>query len=755
MKFKISKKLIGLAATFLLIFAFTTGVKAVSLEQADVNNDGKVNSLDLVAIIKYFGCPGGGICVPTPPPGQWTDCETSPIGAALQGIPELGGHSGDTIYNLAQDGYTGLVGSLNCQDILDYFDDLPGWTKASICNSHDCLHSRVPGGSAVCSHVAYDYLSYGPERSEGVPPEEQGNLPWATQVAREIADEVGKALMISYGTEQLHLEAHERDFGWENVGLVIEMLAPYGDMWLIQAADEWNSNFNNSGHPSYQKPLLSQMHYEPGPEWRAEAQRWYDFIKAANPNIEVWIQLALHQIGPPEDPPNAELALEYREWLVGLQHGPPVVDGVYISSAYSYPTEAGPDAAHQELTNTFHWACGQETPTPPPATPTPTFPPGTPTPTLPPGQISLVEEGWTDSLDMTGITVLPGYYYRVYENSRYPCGTQGYHQFMVLDHGEPTTDSKHLFAKFLGGAVGFWYDDINGSPAYYPQPNSVGVTSASWNYNMFFRSGVSAEFANGVTKRFRENSDFRMLIPSYCSQDLSFGKGECNQTDDGFCRYGYLAPMEAVDYVQSHFSTNKIITYGGSAGASNFFIGKDQDNVVGIIMDSMAIDLAAIRDACLDGNNVFGASQPCCCPEPDPYTPPWCPNSYRTTCMDVLASRIGFDLDYDEPYHMVERGEVNIPIYLIWNERDASINAPLHYVNLHNVIQQYNPGGNSRVNIDGRWLCITNPESGSGPICNLHVPTAQDYDYYVDSSDNTTAHELVEDVYNWAIGLIY
>jgi hypothetical protein len=131
------------------------------------------------------------------------------------------------------------------------------------------------------------------------------------------------------------------------------MLAPHGDLWSIQAADEWN-NPNQTGNSG---PILSQMHYLPSPEWRAEAQRWYSAIKSANPNIEVWIQLALHQIGPPEDPPSAELLLDYREWLVGPQHGPPVVDGVYISSVYSYPTTSGWIASEQELERVFNLAC--------------------------------------------------------------------------------------------------------------------------------------------------------------------------------------------------------------------------------------------------------------------------------------------------------------------------------------------------------------------------------------------------------------
>jgi len=127
--------------------------------------------------------------------------------------------------------------------------------------------------------------------------------------------------------------------------------------------------------------------------------------------------------------------------------------------------------------------------------------------------------------------------------------------------------------------------------------------------------------------------------------------------------------------------------------------------------------------------------------------------------MDLLAPRIGFVLGEDDPYREIERGEINTPIYLIWNQRDGANCANLHYDNLHKAIMEKNPGGNSRVNIDGRILCITDPEtrpdpSKPGPVCNLHVPTAKDYAELWTSDDNTTCKELVDDVYNWALSLL-
>jgi hypothetical protein len=723
-------------------------------------------------------------------------------------LQEFDDSTGPELADLAQAGYVALVGSTTYQTSLEYFPLLVGWDKLELCNKLECLETRV--ANSIRDGLDFEYLSYDPERLGGVPDEEKYNLPWATEQAREIADQAGKKLAISYSTKQLHQEAEERGFGWENAGEVVNLLAPYGDLWVIQAADEYNSPYENPDNP---EPILSQRHFPPGAEWRAEVEKWVGWIKAANPDIEIWIQLALHRIpggAPPweDNYPSADLLLEYREWLVNPQFGPPLVDGVYISSIYSWPID--PIVADQEMEKVFHLACtpgalsalhkpalvsamplqsprgsvdsdssnpsseliksGDAVQSESPsaaqdvknlASDSLVAPSGAgASKSLLQSNITLVEEGWTDDLQVAGITVLPGYYYRVYENSAYPCGAEGNHQFVVLDSGTDPNDQKHLFVKFLGGGLGFWYYDVNGNRVYYPHQNAVGLLNESLNYNWMFRTSVSEEYANGVTKRFRENESFRMLIVSYCSHDLYHGRGEDEPSSsvDGFQRYGYVAAMDAVDYVQKNYGTGKIITYGGSAGASgSFYIGKDQENVAGIIMDSMSVDLSAIRDACLEGNNVFGrehSNYPCCCPQPDPYDAPWCPDPYRTTCMEVVAPRIGFSFGSDEPYRILERGEVNTPIFMIWNNNDASLHAGLLYWNLHNALQSVNPAGASvacRVclpNADPETLnsCLDDSLEPLAGSCNLHVPSGQDDEEY------TTW--LVDEVYNWALARV-
>lgn len=633
-----------------------------------------------------------------PPAG----CTDSRLGAIVFTEQTSGESTAPYLIGLAERGYTGLVGAPTFELAADHFPQLEGWDRAQICNSHDCLRTRAQ--RAADEGLAYEYLAYGPERLNGVPDEEKYNLPWATQVARQIADQWGKPIMISYSTKQLHQEAEERGYEWNDPSEVVAMLAPYGDVWLIQAADEfWRLDDGTV------RPILSQRVYPPGAEFRAEVERWVQWIRAANPDIEVWIQLATQRIGVPgESEPSAELTLDYRDWIEDL------VDGVYVMPIYG-SVEQMP-AANREMVDVFECACAGECAA------------------APAYDITLVEEGWTDDVTIpctpSGecMTILPGYYYRIYENARYSCGAEGNHQFMVLDHGPNASVPKHLFAKFLGGAVGFWYDDGSGGQLYYPNERAVGLLRASYSWNMFFRTAVSEEHAGGVTKRFREDPDFRVLVPSYCSHDLYQGRGESSEAD-GFARWGYLAAMEAVDYVQATFSTREIVTYGGSAGAAGaFYIGKDQDGVAGIIMDSQAVDLQAIRDACYDGYNVFGAAYPCFCPEGGP------------TCMEVLAPRIGFTFGVDEPYQFLEQG-FSKPLFLVWNQRDASLYAHLQFDNLHDAIAEHNPAGSSVA----REVCITDPLTPPGPVCNLHVPSAYDY---------PETESLVDEIQAWALAQV-
>lgn len=632
------------------------------------------------------------------------DCSTSGLGSVLFTEPTTGESTAPYLEGLAKAGYTGLIGTPTFDIGAAYFPRLTGWERAFICNSHACLEDKALHASQ--DGVEYEYLSYGPERLDGVPDEEKYNLPWATEVARQIADKWNKPLILSYSTKQLHQEAEERGYDWNDPSAVVAMLAPYGDMWVIQAADEfWRLDDYTI------RPILSQRVYPPGDEFRAELQRWVGWIRAANPEIKIWIQLALQRIGVEgENYPDADLLLAYRDAIYDL------VDGIYITPMYG-SIEQFP-VANQEMVEVFERTC-----TPQLITVTAQDLP------VASSGISLIEQGWTDDINLCTpegdcLTILTGYYYQIYENTNYPCGDSGFHTFMILDHQNDPGREKHLFVKFPGGAVGFWYLDENGQRMYYPNDLAAGLLRSAYFRNLFFRTTVSEEYAGGVTRKFREDPLFRILVPSYCSHDLYQGTGQYNELD-GFSRWGYLAAMSAVDFVQESYNTRKLLTYGGSAGAAgSFYIGKDQDNVAAIIMDSQAVDLSAISAACEGGINVFGTTYPCFCPDGG------------LTCMQMLAPRLGFEFYQDEPYKIVASG-FDIPVYHVWNERDASLYAYLQYQNLDAALIEYNPGGSSVANM----VCITDPRTPPGPICNLHVPSAYDFP---DTAD------LVSEIYAWA-----
>jgi len=309
-----------------------------------------------------------------------------------------------------------------------------------------------------------------------------------------------------------------------------------------------------------------------------------------------------------------------------------------------------------------------------------------------------------------------GYNYWLFENTKYPCGKSGNHQFLVLQKGA-SNDQRHLNVRFKGGAAGFF---LNDGVTYFP---SQGLTSI-----LYVDKEVTEMFAtaldDGLAKLVRARSDWRIMVPSYCSHDFYIGTGQFNQIDN-FARWGYPAAKAAIDFTQSKFPTDVIVTSGTSAGASGaFFHGYNRPNVVGIVMDSNADDLLSMRNNCAKG--IW------------PYTKEWACQCDGKICADTLAERIGFKIGTNEPYLMVKKGLVNKPVYLIWNQYDQTWNgqnAHLQFDNLMQALKTYNPGGKSV----GKMVCVTNPATNKP--CFVHSPTKYD-------TPETTA------VFNWMLSLV-
>ena len=288
-----------------------------------------------------------------------------------------------------------------------------------------------------------------------------------------------------------------------------------------------------------------------------------------------------------------------------------------------------------------------------------------------------------------------GYSYWVFNQADFPCGKQGDHQFMVLQKGT-VRDNRNLLVRFTGGFAGFFYPYGQGSKNYFPDQSFVSLLSADSYFKEPSLSGLDRQVA--------DTSGWRIMAPSYCSHDFYLGTGQYN-SEDGFARWGKSADEQALNFVQKNFPTNKIVTYGTSAGAMGAYIeGISRDKVAGIIMDSFAGDLSSVAKACESGIQPYLSSWPCTCA--------------GQTCVRTLSSRIGFTLG-DEPYRAITAGQVKTPIYLIWDSNDYIYNghADLQFSSLAQALRKANPGGKS----EAVEVCVNNPQTGQK--CGRHSPT--------------------------------
>ncbi len=306
------------------------------------------------------------------------------------------------------------------------------------------------------------------------------------------------------------------------------------------------------------------------------------------------------------------------------------------------------------------------------------------------------------------------YYYWIFQDSKYPCGKQGNFQFVVLQKGN-ALDKRHLLVRFIGGFAGFYYAGSSGQLNYFPD--------ASFQDLLYADNYTKTIAVRGVDRKIVDTNGWRIMSPSYCSHDLYLGTGQYNATD-GFNRWGYLASQDAINYTQKIFSTDKMVMYGTSAGASGaFYQGLNFSNVSGIIMDSFAVDLQPLISACQQGLQPYYAKWPCSCA--------------GETCVKTLAQRIGFNFN-KVPYMLINDNKVQVPIYLIYDQNDYLYNsqAALEFNNLTGAINKNNPGGKSVV----KAVCINNPALPN-QTCNMHSPTLE----------NNSASQ---DVYRWILSLI-
>ncbi len=331
----------------------------------------------------------------------------------------------------------------------------------------------------------------------------------------------------------------------------------------------------------------------------------------------------------------------------------------------------------------------------------------TPSQTVTSGTIKLIKSGTISQFLRT-------YSYWIYENTKYPCGKQGNHTFIVIQKGA-TDDVRHLLVRHTGGFAGFYYPNSSGQLSYFPDSSFEGLL-----YEDTFTSSIAAR---GLDRLIINTAGWRIMSPSYCSHDFYLGKGQYNSTD-GFTRWGYLADTEAIDFTQNQFPTDKIVTYGTSAGSSGaFYQGIVRSNVVGIVMDSFAVDLESLIQACDQGVQPYYSKWPCTC--------------NGQTCVSSIAKRIGFAQN-DQPYMKISNKEVHTPMYLVYNTNDYLYNGhvDLQFSNLQTAINKYNPGGKSKV----VPVCVNDPALPA-QTCNMHSPTLEN-------------NQASQGAYNWILALV-
>lgn len=319
---------------------------------------------------------------------------------------------------------------------------------------------------------------------------------------------------------------------------------------------------------------------------------------------------------------------------------------------------------------------------------------------------------------------IEGYQFWVYENTQYPCGKSGNHEFIVLQKNEGK-DKRNLFVRFHGGGFGFYKSD--GTYMSIPA-NRTDLLYAEKERNNLFSSILD----DGLVKLMRENQAWRIMMPSYCSHDLYFGRGQYSPYD-GFARWGYAAAQSAIDFVKEKFPTDKIVTAGSSAGSYGaFYNGYKRTDVAGIVMDSNSILFSTSRNYCMKDIPTWCGDKNIC----DCY-------DQGKRCLENGSERINFQIGQDEPKTLIEHGQVHTPLYFIWNLHDKFFgdlygmqNSSSNYQTTHDTVVTNNPGGKSKA----QMISVTDP-SAPNKSYDLHSPTEYD-------SLWTT------DVYNWIMSLV-
>ena len=188
--------------------------------------------------------------------------------------------------------HPGMVMAPSSELAAEVFPKLKDWMRVLGAPSLAELKQKAKVGKE--KDIPYEALGYGLETGRSTPEEEWHDLVGSTRQARELADRVGKQLLMGPGFRLMS----------QNEDKYASMVA-LSHVWVFQT----------------QRFQIDP----PGENYRKNVAAVVKQIKAGNPNVIIWAQIVF----PPKREPNAEEWLAYRDCITDL------VDGTYIG-AYTW-----------------------------------------------------------------------------------------------------------------------------------------------------------------------------------------------------------------------------------------------------------------------------------------------------------------------------------------------------------------------------------------------------------------------------------
>ena len=341
--------------TAYLLSDFKSIVHAItSWQESDINQDGVVDMKDVDEVLAYLHCPAYGECGTTLAPTQFMtdsqtfspeqtelpkdvnfECSVNKIGTMLV-MGNTSYSPGELILNIYNKfDVKGLVAAgAPSSDVRDiYFSKLNGWNRQFIAGTLAQLTNKHSAAKTFSMDNMYDCLTYGPESEHNAGSEALTPEPSVIK-AKSIAQEAGKCLF--YGPAVRDYETPGRittNATDAEIASVIGRVAPHVEGWMIQLG-------------KYQPMVDRGKDFDGNPySWKdfdAWINKWVEWIKTANPQVEVWTQLGIGERDVLEGKCLAPEPPEYLvEWTGHLVRAG--VDGIFfMPSQTCQPCPANP-----------------------------------------------------------------------------------------------------------------------------------------------------------------------------------------------------------------------------------------------------------------------------------------------------------------------------------------------------------------------------------------------------------------------------